>query len=268
MRSIIITGGFMLVLAAMMLAPSVSAQLQYGTANIALSQSSISLARGSSAAVNYTVTLASGKPWGTNINIINSGQLSFLGINVSITNQQMQDPPWSGVIRIQPSTGAVLGTYYLFLNTTGDDPTTSNAALAITITNGTSSTSGAGTTTVSATTTATTTIAQKQTTTSIAQSGGYGSSSGSSGWSAQTANNMYLVIGIIITLVAMAIAMFKMKQKNNRLILFSAALIAIGVIVWLYGDYSGGLLQYIWTGVLLIAVGTILWLFADFKGIK
>ena len=54
-------------------------------------------------------------------------------------------------------------------------------------------------------------------------------------------------------------------QNSVKLIWIGVALIIIFTIIWLYGDYYGGLF-YIWLGVAGIVAGTIVWLVGDYIG--
>ena len=42
------------------------------------------------------------------------------------------------------------------------------------------------------------------------------------------------------------------------------ALVILGTIVWLYGDYGGGP-QYVWPGVVAILLGTLIWAYDDYR---
>ena len=218
--------------------PLIMAANGYGTSSITLSKYSINLTAGGSADVNYTVNLASGNTWGTNLVVANQNQLANQGITVSTSNPS-GDPPFSGHLTVHVGTTQV-GTYQLVLAATGDDPSISNTTLTIIVSN------PGATTTISSGTTATTTI-------SYALSYSF--------------SNAYLLLAeVVIILIAMAIAMTVKKAPSSRLILLGVALILIGTLLWLYADYSGGNFTYIWTGVALIIVGTIVWLYGDHKG--
>ncbi len=130
-----------------------------GTSTISLSQSSITLSPGSSSSVTYTVKLSSGNIWGTTTNVADSGKLAADGISVSLSNTY-GDPTYSGTMSINVSASTAPGTYTVFLNATGDDPSTSPASLTILVEN-TSSTTMPATSTIA--------IAQKPVFTQVAE---------------------------------------------------------------------------------------------------
>ena len=107
----------------------------YGSSTITLNTSSITVEKGSTYKVSYTVKLASGSPWGTTV-----GTSQPSGMTVS-TSTGTQDPTFSGTASISPSSSMALGTYTVNFSASGDDPTNSPTALTVHVINGTSSTS-------------------------------------------------------------------------------------------------------------------------------
>ena len=211
----------------------------YGTSSISLSSGSVSMGAGGSASVNYSVSLASGVTWGTSLVVVDQAQLSSYDINVTLS-KKFGDPSYSGVLTVSALPSAANGTYDVVLAATGDDPSVNNATLTVIVGHASNATT--------------------LPTTSIAAGRG-----AHSGYSIGT-NLILMIIGVVVVLAGMALAMLKKKAPSSRLILLGVALILIGVVVWLYGDYSGGVLTYIWSGVALIAVGIMVWLIGDHKG--
>ncbi|MDE1868555.1 MAG: hypothetical protein KGH60_01140 [Candidatus Micrarchaeota archaeon] len=244
--------------------PSSFAANGYGTSSISTNPSSVSVSEGHSATVNYTVALASGNTWGTTLYVANENQLNSSGILTSISKPS-GDPPYSGTLTItaslaQPS--ATPGTYHVILAATGDDPSSSNSTVMLTVTAPTTTTvpaSGSGSNTT-ATTTPTTSVPATVATTSINYYSG-GGTSGSTPYG--LGNYTMLIISIVIIVIIGGIFMAMMKPMPTKLIILGVILILIGIAVWLYGDYNGGLMSYIWGGVGLIVVGTIVWLAGD-----
>jgi hypothetical protein len=229
--------GFFAMFAAILLlsALCVSAQNGYGTSSISVTQSSVSLPLGGSATLGYNVTLASGRTWGTNLQVTNQAQLAAQGITISMTNAQ-GDPPFSGALSILTSHSTAPGNYTLTLAATGDDPSIANVTVRFSV--------------VSAGPAPTTTVSQ-----------GYGlyPSLGSG-----LALELYAAAAVIA--LAAALFMVKMKSAFARLVVLGVVLILEGIAVWLYGDYAGGLAAYIWGGFAAIALGIIIWLAGDYKG--
>jgi hypothetical protein len=257
----------------LMVLPAVSA-VGYGTSKITLSNGSVSIQQGNSTSVQFTVSLYSGNIWGTTFTAVNPTQLKSYGINVSISNP-MGDPPYSGSISVSASTSAQPGTYQAIFAATGDDPSIANATLNITINkiqpavtttvaavNTSSSSTSTPGNTMQSTATSTVVATPKTTTTqqsksSSQQSGSVPYSSGNSGSPA------LLYAAVIIILLIAAYLVYIMKTGSTRAIIVGVALILIGVVVWLYGDYNGGIMSYIWGGVAAILLGTIIWILGD-----
>lgn len=216
----------------------------YGTSSIVLSKSTINLTQGGSTSVNYTVNLASGSTWGTNLNVANSAQLLPNGISVKLSNSY-GDPPYSGILTVYANSTSKKGLYNIVLSATGDDPSTNNTILQVYV--------NTRIYTVTAKT------AQPNATTSIL----YGTSPAYQSFSA---NALFLAIGIAIILIVMTMAIIKKREPASRLIILGVAIIFVGILVWLYGDYSGGNFTYIWSGVILILIGIFVWLAGDHKG--
>jgi hypothetical protein len=131
--------------------------VKYGTSSVSLNSSSASVAAGGSITDSYSVALASGTKWGTNVVISNSTALSSAGISVT-DSAGMQDPPYMGTLTISVLSSTKPGTYYIPIGTTGDDPSSQNAMLTLTVTaqSATTVSSSSTTTTTSSTNTGTT----------------------------------------------------------------------------------------------------------------
>ena len=78
----------------------------------------------------------------------------------------------------------------------------------------------------------------------------------------QTASYGLMLVIILATLFALT----RWTSFLTRLVLVGTALILLGTIAWLYGDYAGGLPDYIWDGVACIFLGTAVWIFGDMRG--
>ncbi len=249
------------------LATDASAATGYGTSTIVLNNSAVSLQQGASIQVAYTVKLASGNTWGTDLVIDNAAQLGSDGLTLS-ASATSGDPTFSGVLTLSASSSAAAGQYNATLSATGDDPTANATTLQITVLapGATSASTTVASTTSTGNSTATTSRTTSQAPTSTA--------SGSSGYNYTSVPSTsgygggvwpYAVAIIIILIAGIATAM-KKKAPSSRLIVTGVVLILIGVVVWLYGDYNGGIMAYIWGGVAAILVGTAVWLLGDHKG--
>lgn len=213
----------------------------YGTSTVSIAQAAVTIGAGHSAVVGYTVSLATGNTWGTTAVVTDSATLASQGITTSVTPSGMTDPTYSGNLTINVASTAKPGKYSLTLAASGDDPSTQNATMSITVPNSTASTTAL-------------------TTTSVSGSGSGYPPSGSYALSA-TAGILIAVLAVII--IATAVAAWKMKAPDARKIIIGTALILIGIAVWLYGDYTGGMATYIWSGVAAIILGTVIWLWGD-----
>lgn len=239
-----------LLLALLVIVPSVSA-FGYGTSSISFTQSSVSLSPGGSGSVGYNVTIATGSTWGTSLNVVNGAALKSAGINVTLSNPggDNTNPPFNGTLTVSVASTVAAGVYHITLNATGDDPSTSNAELGLVVTlpgsSSTTSVAGGQSTTVAVTTQPTTSTKVSAPTTP--------------GFTLPDAFLGLIVLVIILMVIAMAVK----TMMPSRQIIFSVALIFIGVLIWLYGDYTGGALRYIWSGVALIVVGTLIWIWVD-----
>ena len=105
-----------------------------GTSTITLGTSSVSVTPGTSASDSYTVNLASGSPWGTSLS---SNYLS--GFTISFSNSG-GDPPYTGTMTVAVASSVSDGTYHVYINATGDDPSSSPAVLSVSVTGHASST--------------------------------------------------------------------------------------------------------------------------------
>jgi len=108
--------------------------LSIGTSSITLDKNSVSIAAGSSTTDSYTVKLTSGTAWGTSLS---SNSLS--GFTISFSNNG-GDPTYTGTMTISIASTVSDGTYHVYVNATGDDPSSSPAVLSVSVTGHTSST--------------------------------------------------------------------------------------------------------------------------------
>ncbi|MCL5428099.1 MAG: hypothetical protein M1321_02865, partial [Candidatus Marsarchaeota archaeon] len=76
--------------------------------------------------------LSSGNAWGTTVEVANQRQLESDGIEISIGNAE-GIPPYSGTLAIVSSSRSGYGTYNAIITVTGNDPSTSNAILGISV---------------------------------------------------------------------------------------------------------------------------------------
>ncbi len=268
-----------------------SAANGYGTSSIVLSNSTLGMIAGGSAAVGYSVNLASGNTWGTTLSVVNAGQLASDGISATLSNPS-GDPPYSGTLHINASATAPPGTYTLVLAATGDDPSASNATLSIKLAPAPSVTTSVApgpsanstlrpSTTASSTTAYTTTVSSQPSnstlrpsttayTTTVSSQPSNGAAWNNPPIKTQPAygigNAGILALYALIVLALSAFAITRMRYMATKLIIVGVALILLGIGVWLYGDYSGGLMGYIWSGVALLLIGTAVWLYGDYSG--
>ena len=128
------------------LSGAVHAQTGYGTSSIQMSPSGGVVTQGHPMSFNYTVNLASGGTWGTNLQVSNQAQLSAAGITVALTAAS-GDPPFSGRATITTSGSTTPGPYNVTLVATGDDPS-SPATFALNIISAQSSSSAQSTSTI------------------------------------------------------------------------------------------------------------------------
>ena len=98
--------------------------LSIGTSSITLSKNSVSIAAGSSTTDSYTVKLTSGSAWGTSLS---SNSLS--GFTISFSNSG-GDPTYTGTMTVSIASTVSDGTYHVYVNATGDDPSSSPAVLS------------------------------------------------------------------------------------------------------------------------------------------
>ena len=243
-----------------------SAANGYGTSSIVLSNSTLGMIAGGSAAVGYSVNLASGNTWGTTLSVVNAGQLASDGISATLSNPS-GDPPYSGTLHINASATAPPGTYTLVLAATGDDPSASNATLSIKL-----APAPSVTTSVAPGPSANSTLRPSTTayTTTVSSQPSNGAAWNNPPIKTQPAygigNAGILALYALIVLALSAFAITRMRYMATKLIIVGVALILLGIGVWLYGDYSGGLMGYIWSGVALLLIGTAVWLYGDYSG--
>ena len=240
---------------------SVSAQYGYGTSIISVSPNPVSVAVGAAAIVNYTVNLASGSTWGTNLVVVNQTQLAAQGITLGVSNPS-GDPPFSGQLMIITTSSVAPRSYGLVLRATGDDPSASDVILMVNVASP-ATTSVAPTTTAAATTTAVNATNATTTAPVTTQQTSVPTTVPATTTVAPVyyppSNNLALYSSALIAVIAIAAAGLMLVKKSAfaRLVFAGAALILIGTVAWLYGDYAGGLMQYIWGGVAAIILGII-----------
>jgi hypothetical protein len=98
---------------------------------------------------------------------------------------------------------------------------------------------------------------------------GYGTSQGTPYYDTYGSPGYFAMISGLLVLVILIVTIylcFLFKSMLTRLVLIGTALILIGTVGWLYGDYAVGLIQYIWGGVIAIILGTVIWAYGDMRG--
>ncbi len=241
-----------MLLAIFVMLSTASGAVGYGTSSIAITPGSLSIIAGGAASAIYNVTVASGNTWGTTVNIVDKAQLASQGITATLSNPGPVDPPFSGTLAITASASAKPGTYTVTLNATGDDPSVANANLTVNLAAPSGSKNSTSTPT---TTSATTTVGQSSGGTQV------------SGFQL-SGLNIYLMAGIILVLMGAIAGMSREKDRPGRMIIAGIAIILLSTIFWLYADYSGGIMAYIWASVAGILIGVGIWLVGDWKGSK
>lgn len=245
-----------MIVAAMLLLISgvASAQYGYGTSSITLSRYSVTMVNGGTASVNYSVNLASGSTWGTTLSVTDNNYLLSKGIGTSLS-KYMGNPTYSGVLSLTVSPSTPKGTYSVTLQATGDDPSVQNTTLVLTIAPPNSSTTSVVAIGNNASSTIASTIAPTTIVTTVPP---YMIAS------PVNALTLELIAGILITLIVSIALMFIFTGGHGaRYVVWGVALIIIGTLLWLYGDYNGFLMAYIWSGVALLALGIIVWTVSD-----
>jgi hypothetical protein len=253
---------------AAVLIPSVSA-FGYGISSISFTQQSANVSAGSNALIGYTVNLASGSTWGTTLSVVNGSALALKGISVALSTTS-GDPPFSGTMMVRLAQYVTSGSYSIILRTSGDDPSP-NATFVVNVPqNGTARGAVQQTTaltTVIQNSSANSTATAPATTVSAVSSTAYTVNPGGTITYSNSSSNAYgLMAAVVVILIVCSYLAIRMNYMSAKLIWTGVALILIGVVVWLYGDYNGGLMPYIWGGVAAIIVGTAIWLVGDQKG--
>lgn len=260
-----LTGAIGALILALALVGTVSAA-GYGTSSISLSSNSANVIAGNAITVNYTVNLASGSTWGTTLNVQASSALASRGIKVDLSNTY-GEPPYSGTMSVSTNASTAPSTYAIILQATGDDPSVNNASFVLTVlstaapivttvkpnSSTINSTSNATTPATAAPTIAAPTTATPTTVAALA----YPTHADAATYA------LYAII--IIAIIAALAGLFAWKSAKARLAIIGAVLIVIGIAVWLYGDYSGGVMQYIAAGLTAVIIGTLVWLYGDIK---
>ena len=247
---------FLMIIATLALMLPFAAAAGYGTSSISLQQNSVSLLRGGSSTINYTVNLASGNTWGTELVVLNKNELASSGIGIAVA-PAMGDPPFSGRLTLSVSQNATIGASRVLLAAAGDDPSVANATLTVVVEASGNASAGTTTAAMAHNSASNSTIAhngtpQQATAPQPAAGNGLGIAP------------LAAAIAVVVLIVGALGVMI--KTASGRLILAGVALILVGTEIWIYGDYNGGLMQYIWTGVGMILLGTIVWLVGDYKG--
>lgn len=258
-----------LLLGAFLAMPLVSAY-GYGTSSISLSKSSVNVLPGSSATINYTVNLATGNTWGTNLAVNDQTLLSNKSITISLSDSS-GDPPFSGKMTVTVSPSTASGTYGIVLSATGDDPSTSNATLMLNVSgphisgNGTAApvtnnTNGVGIAGNIQRAAVNNSNASSNSSASSKSGSYYATNNSPSAWSnGPIVPGVLIIIMLLISIYLVSI----MKSMSTRLVILGVLLILAGTAVWLYGDYGGGP-QYVWPGVIAILLGTLIWVYGDY----
>ncbi len=211
------SGAFFLIVTAFLSMITVFAQQGIGTSQIIVNPTTINVNQGASTTINYTVKLASGNIWGTDISVVNESALSSEGITVSFSVNG-QDPNFSGVATITTTKATKSGSYNLQFIATGDDPTTSATTFTLVV-NG-KTTIANSTNTTSANTNQTNTTQGNNTTktnpTTVNTVPYVTSNQNSSGYNVQnnypsTSNQYPMYISIIAVIILFAVIIIRLK---------------------------------------------------------
>lgn len=100
-----------------------------GQSSLSVNSTHVSINIGGSATLSYTLKLTSGSAWGTNMEYKGTST-----ITVSFSSSG-GDPTYSGTATFTASSSAKAGTYNITLFATGDDPTSSNLNVTVTVIN-------------------------------------------------------------------------------------------------------------------------------------
>lgn len=167
------------------------------------------------------------------------------------------------MLTISTST-ASLGSYNIVLTATGDDPSVNNATLYANVLYNINVPKNQSNQTNASTTANASPNSSQANATAYTQTY-YPTPPPTTSTYAPPANSTVLtsILFIIIILIATAYSLFKWKSTIPRLAIAGTALILLGTVAWLYGDYNGGLTAYIWGGVALIIIGAVVWLYSD-----
>lgn len=90
----------------------------------------------------------------------------------------------------------------------------------------------------------------------------YTGAAASSSYGAGIGMYAYGLMGLIAVIAIILLAV--MKAMQTRLTIIGVALILIGTVAWLLGDYAAGP-SYIMYGAAAVVVGWLIWLYADLK---
>ncbi|MCL5434058.1 MAG: hypothetical protein M1538_03765 [Candidatus Marsarchaeota archaeon] len=205
-----------------------SQQYTYGTVNIILSKSKITMMPNETNTINFNVVLTGGEAWGTTVKILNSQDFSTNGIGVSISNPYGK-PNFTGSIMISLipiQSGFVTytvkpGIYPIVLIAVSGDVSTHNVTLYLDVVNKTIINSTAPTTVINTTnSTNKTNISKSSNHSSIVPTQSTSSSNTSSKNSStvqkQQSNNNNILIEIIILVIIIIAAAFGLKKKAAK----------------------------------------------------
>ncbi|MGP6220926.1 hypothetical protein [Caldiplasma sukawensis] len=99
----------------------------YGNSKVTFSFSNVTIKSGGSGSIQYSVLLVSGGTWGTTL----VGNCPS-GISIQFSNNG-GDPTYQGRATIYVSASVLNGTYKLYVNATGDDPSVGPATINVTV---------------------------------------------------------------------------------------------------------------------------------------
>ncbi len=238
-----------------LLAGFASAQYGYGTSSISVQRYNVTMYNGGSIRLNYSVNLASGSTWGTTLAVTDNQRLLSQGISTTLS-KTYGNPTYKGNITISVSPSTPKGYYAITLRATGDDPSARNTTINLIVSepNSTSTIAApANSTNVTIAPTSTTPHVSPTTTTVQATP-------------AAPLISMQmeeLLAGVAAAVIAALALTFVFKGRSTRLTIWGIALVLIGIFSWLYGDYNGFLMAYVWSGIGAVALGIIAWVAGD-----
>ncbi|MGC8648716.1 MAG: hypothetical protein ACP5UN_00645 [Candidatus Micrarchaeia archaeon] len=208
---------------------SQSTQNRYGTSQIILNKTSITLALNKTTTVNFKVLLTSGQAWGTTVKIINNQNLSNNGIGVSLLNNYNQTP-FSGTILISlipicnsfTCIYASPGKYKIILAAVNGDVSPNSTALILNVVSNSINVSNSTNTTAPISTTINNIAANTSISSNSSKSTSLNTSKANSiatSPSSKNSSNLYLVLIVIIIIIIIAVIALKYLKsgaKNNN----------------------------------------------------